>query len=140
MDVETFGLEIIAARYWNRVEAIVSYSYLKKDEDYRNPGIIGSFYALNFPEHRATMGLIYTPSELFEVRIDNEWRDHRESSLRTGPTHAVFSHVGLSCYPTRSDELEVFFAFDKPWDDDFQEIPGTPGRSDQFSLGVSCRW
>lgn len=140
MDVETFGLEIIAARYWNRVEAIVSYSYLKKDEEYRNPGVIGSFYALNFPEHRATMGLIYTPSELFEVRIDNEWRDHRESSLRTGPTHAVFSHVGLSCYPTRSDELEVFFAFDKPWDDDFQEIPGTPGRSDQFSLGVSCRW
>ena len=27
-------------------------------------------------------------------------------------------------------------AYDKPWDEDFQDVPGTPGRGDQFSLGL----
>ena len=31
-------------------------------------------------------------------------------------------------------------AYDKPWDEDFQDVPGTPGRGDQFSLGFTYSW
>ena len=30
-------------------------------------------------------------------------------------------------------------AYDKPWDEDFQDVPGTPGRGDQFSLGFNLQ-
>ena len=140
MDLKTFGFEVTGSRHWDKLEAIASYAYLKKNEDYGNPAVVGSFYALNFPKHRATLGMIYNLNEKFEIRLDNEWRDHRRNSLRTGANHVLFSHLGISFYPNPAKDLEVFFAFDKPWDDNFQEIPGTPGRSDQLSLGMIYQW
>ena len=140
VDIETVGIEIIATRKWNNLETISSYSYLHKDEDYKDSTIDGSFYALNFPEHRATLGLIWNPNDLLEIRIDNEWREQQANPLREGPSHSVNSHIAASYYPARIDELEFFVAFDKPWDEDFQDIPGTPGRGDQFSLGATYRW
>ena len=59
VDIKTFGVEIIASKQWEKLEAISSYSYLEKSEDYKNPSVIGSFYALNFPKHRTTLGIIY---------------------------------------------------------------------------------
>lgn len=140
MDLKTFGFEIIASRQWNKFEALASYAYLRKNEDYGNPAVVGSFYALNFPKHRATLGMIYDLNEKFEIRLDNELRDHRRNPLRTGANHALFSHLGISFYPNSAKDLEVYFAFDKPWDNNFQEIPGTPGRSDQLSLGMIYQW
>ena len=140
VDIETYGLEIIATRQWTNFEAIASYSYLHKDEDYGNAAVDGSFYALNFPEHRVTLGLVYEPSELFQLRIDNEWREQRASPLRKGPDQSTYSHIAASYYPSQIDDLELFIAYDKPWDEDFQDIPGTPGRGDQFSFGGTYRW
>ena len=140
MDLKTFGLEIIGSRQWDKLEAIASYAYLRKNEDYGNPAVIGSFYALNFPKHRATLGMIYNLNEKFEIRLDNEWRDHRRNSLRTGANHVLLSHLGISFFPNPAKDLEVFFAFDKPWDNKFQEIPGTPGRSEQLLIGMTCQW
>jgi len=99
-----------------------------------------SFYALNFPEHRLTLGFIYNPNELFQIRVDNEWREQRENLLREGPDQLTYSHLAASYYPAQIEDLEVFIAYDKPWDEDFQDIPGTPGRGDQFSLGATYRW
>ena len=140
VDIETFGFEIIATRQWKKFEGIASYTYRHKDEDYGNPAVDGSFYALNFPEHRATLGVIWSPNELFEIRIDNEWRDQEENPLRDGPDDAFFTYIGISYFPAQIDGLECFAAYDKPWDDDFQDVPGTPGRSDQASCGVTYRW
>lgn len=140
VDIETFGFEIIATRQWKKFEGIASYTYLHKDEDYGNPAVDGSFYALNFPEYRATLGVIWSPNELFEIRIDNEWRDQEENPLRDGPDDAFFTYIGISYFPAQIDGLECFAAYDKPWDDDFQDVPGTPGRSDQASCGVTYRW
>ena len=140
VDIETVGIEIIASHKWKKLETISSYSYLHKKEDYKESTIDGSFYALNFPEHRATLGLIWNPNHLLEIRIDNEWRDQQTNPLREGPSQSVNSHIAASYYPAQLDDLEIFVAFEKPWDEEFQDIPGTPGRGDQFSLGATYRW
>ena len=41
VDIQTFGFEIIATRYWEKLEAIASYSHLEKSEDYGNPAVVG---------------------------------------------------------------------------------------------------
>lgn len=140
VDIETVGFEIIASREWEHFQAIASYGYLKKEEDYGNLSIDGSFYALNFPEHRVTFGLIWALIDSIEIRIDNEWRDQRKNDLRKGPDDSFYSHFAASYYPSLIDDIELFLAYDKPWDEDFQDIPGTPGRGDQFSLGATYSW
>lgn len=140
VDIETFGFEVISRKRWKTVEGIASYAYLKKSEDYGDPQVIGSFYALNFPRHRATFGFIHTPNDRLEIRLDNEWRHHSENDLRLGPNHALFSHLGISFFPDSNKDKEVFLSFEKPWGDSFQEIPRTPGRGDQFSFGMRSQW
>ncbi|MGJ8652822.1 MAG: TonB-dependent receptor plug domain-containing protein [Opitutaceae bacterium] len=140
VDIETFGLELIATKSWGDLQAIASYTYLHKDENYGEEDIVGSFYALNFPEHRATLGLIWRPIDLIEVRIDNEWRAQEDNALRTSDDDAFFTHAAISFYPPNMGDLEIFVSVDNAWDDDFQDVPGTPGRSDQYSAGATIRW
>jgi vitamin B12 transporter len=140
VDTKTFGGEIICSRKWQDFEVLASYGYLSKDEDYKKPDFVGSFYALNFPRHRVTLGVIWDPSDLFQIRVDNEWREQRENLIREGPDQLTYSHLAASYYPTQTKDLELFIAYDKPWDEDFQDIPGTPGRGDQFSFGGTYRW
>jgi hypothetical protein len=141
VDIETFGFEIIGAKNWEHLEAIASYSHLQKNEDYKNPNVIGSFYALNYPRHRATLGLIYTPNAYLEFRLDNEWREQeKKKSIRRGEHSATFTNLGISYFPNQTQELELFLVYQKPWKDGFEEIPRTVGGSDQFSLGLTHEW
>ena len=140
VDTKTFGFELIASRTWKSFEAIGSYSYLKKKEDYKKPDFVGSFYALNYPEHRITLGFIWDPTNLLQIRVDNEWREQKENAIRSGPDSALNSYFSASYYPSHFNDLEIFIAYDKPWDENFQDIPGTPGRGDQFSLGATYSW
>ena len=142
-DIDTFGFEVIASRQIDKFQAISSYAYLKKKENYQNANVRGSFYALNYPEHRATLGLIWDPLDVLQIRIDNEWRQQRENEIRhdTGaPNKSLLSHFAASYYPSAFDELELFVAFDKPWEKDFQDIPGIAPRGDQFSFGATYSW
>ena len=143
VDITTFGLEIIASREWTNLEAIGSYAYLEKNENYSDSSIWGSFYALNYPEHRATFGLIWNPFDSIEVRIDNEWRQQRENIIRViqdSPKQSTFSHFAASYYPKGFKDLELFVAYEKPWEKDFQEIPGIAPKGDQFSFGLTYNW
>lgn len=140
VDIETFGLEFISTRRWRNFEGIVSYTYLHKNEDYRDDSIDASFYALNFAKHRVTLGAIWRPHPTLELRIDNQWRQNQKNALREGSDSAFFTHFGLSVYPSQIENLELFFAVDNLWDDRFQNVPGTPGRGDQYSAGATYRW
>jgi hypothetical protein len=140
VDIETFGLEIIAIRKWSKFETITSYSHIHKKENYNDSTIDSSFYALNYPEHRATLGFIWDPVDIIQIRIDNEWRKQRENLLRAGPDNSINSHLAASYYSSQLDDLEIFMAYDKPWDEAFQDVPGTPGRGDQFSFGATYSW
>lgn len=140
VDIETFGLEFIGTKRWGDVEGIASYTYLRKDEDYGDDMIDASFYALNYANHRVTLGAIWRPCDTVEVRIDNEWRQNEDNDLRESSDSALFTHFGLSVYPSQVEGLELFFAIDNAWEDDFQDVPGTPGRGDQYSAGATFRW
>jgi hypothetical protein len=156
VDIKTFGIELISTKRFNDIEIIASYTFLHKEEDYSDAekiassfyglpsgtfdGQVTSFYALNFPEHRATLGAIWRPIDLVEVRIDNEWRSQEANALRSGDDQAFFTHLGVSVYPPQVEGLELFVAVDNAWDDGFQDVPGTPGRGDQYSAGATYRW
>jgi hypothetical protein len=140
MDLETFGIELIGSRRWDAIEAIASYTYLDKDESYGNADIDGSFYALNYAKHRITLGAIWTPNEIFEFRIDNEWRNQIPNTLRSSDNEALFTHIGLSFFPPDFDNLELFAALENAWHDDYQDVPGTPGKGNQLSCGAIYRW
>jgi hypothetical protein len=140
VDMETLGFEVIGTQRWGNIEGIASYTYLHKDEDYGDASVEASFYALNYAKHRATLGMIWRPIELLEVRIDNEWRDNETNALRAGSNSALLTHFGLSVFPPQIQNLELFFAIDNAWNDDFQDVPGTPGRGDQYSAGATFRW
>ena len=140
LDIETIGFELIGTRRWGDLEAIIGYTYLHKDEDFGDALIDASFYALNYANHRITLGTIWRPHPIVEVRLDNEWRQNEENALREGSDSARFTHLGMSLYPPQIDGLELFLAIDNAWDDDFQDVPGTPGRGDQYSAGATYRW
>ncbi len=140
VDLETLGVELITTRQMGEVEWIGSYSYLHKDEDYGAAAVDASFYAMNFAKHRITLGAIWRPAAWLELRIDNEWRSQQANALRNSDDTALFTHIGISVYPQQLDQLEIFLAGENIWQEDFEDIPGTPGRSDQYSGGLRYTW
>ena len=140
VDIETVGVEFIAIKRFENADLVTSYTYLDKSENYRDENIDASFYALNYPPHRFTLGVIWYPVESLELRVDNEWRKQEENVLRKGDNTAFFTHVTLTYSPPQFEGLNVVLAVDNLWDESFEEIPGTPGRSDQLSATASYFW
>ena len=140
VDIDTFGIELIASKRWHILETIASYTFLDKDEDYGDEEIVGSFYALNFANHRITLGAIWTPNDIVKIRLDNEWRLQEDNPVRTSDNNAIYTNISLSIFPPQYDELELFVILDNAWDEDYQDVPGTPGKGDQVSCGVTYRW
>ncbi len=140
VDIETLGVEVIAIKRLDSADVVASYTYLDKSEDYRIDEVDASFYALNYPPHRATLGLVWFATDTVEVRIDNEWRKQETNALRNGDDSAFFSHVTFTYSPAQIEGLSLVLAVDNLWDERFEEIPGTPGRGDQYSATVTYFW
>lgn len=140
VDIETIGFEFIAITRMENADFVTSYTYLDKSEDYGDENIDASFYALNYPPHRFTLGVIWYPGEALELRVDNEWRKQEKNLLRNGDDKAFFTHITLTYAPPQVEGLELVLAVDNMWDESFEEIPGTPGRSDQLSATASYYW
>jgi hypothetical protein len=140
VDIDTLGLEFLFVKRFENAEIITSYTFLDKSEDYGTEDIDASFYALNFPDHRVTLGLIWRPTDIVEIRIDNEWRKQEENILRNGDDDALFTHFTLKVSPSQFKGVEITFAADNPWDESFEEVPGTPGRGEQYTVSATYRW
>lgn len=140
VDIAATGVEFFATKYFDTTELIASYTYLNKSENYGNADIDASFYALNFPDHRVTLGAIWTPNDLIEMRIDNEWRKQHENALRNSKDTALFTQLSLKITPTVINNLFITLAADNVWDESFEEIPGTPGRGEQYTLSATYSW
>ena len=138
--METIGFELISTRRWGDIEGIASYTYLEKEADYFDANVDASFYALNYAKHRITLGAIWSPNNFLQLRIDNEWRKQRENELRNSGHIALFTHLSLSIFPPKYPGLELFTAIDNLWNEDFEDVPGTPGKGRQGSLGASLEW
>ena len=140
VDINTLGLELLSIMHFNSAEIITSYTFLNKSEDYGFTNIDASFYALNYPDHRVTLGMIWRPSDIVEVRVDNEWRKQEKNILRNGDDDALFTHFTLTISPSQFKGLEIIFAADNPWDESFEEVPGTPGRGEQYTISAYYNW
>jgi outer membrane receptor protein involved in Fe transport len=140
VNIETLGLEFLVTTRLANAEIITSYAYLNKSEDYGAIDIDASFYALNYPDHRLTLGTIWHLTDTIEIRVDNEWRKQQENILRNGDKNALFTHLTLKVSPINFQGLAIIFAADNLWDENFEEIPGTPGRGEQYTVTVTYNW
>jgi len=146
VDIETLGLELIVSKRFATADIIASYTMLDKSEDYPATTITGaasidaSFYALNYPDHRLTLGAVWRPLEGWEIRLDNEWRQQHDNTLRNGDDEALFTHLTASYFPAQLDGVKISLAVDNLWNESFEEVPGTPGRGDQYSLLFAYSW
>ena len=140
VDIETVGLELLASKRLANAEIITSYTFLDKSEDYGAMDIDTSFYALNFPGHRLTLGAIWRLTDTIEIRVDNEWRKQEKNILRKSDDNALFTHLTLKVSPAQFQGLDIIFAADNLWDESFEEIPGTPGRGEQYTVTVTYNW
>lgn len=140
VDIDTLGVELLAVKHFDNLDIITSYTFLEKSEEYGAADIDASFYALNYPDHRVTLGLIWRPFDIVEVRVDNEWRKQEENALRNGDDDALFTHLTLKISPSQFDGLDIMLAADNLWDEAFEEIPGTPGRGEQYTISATYHW
>ncbi|PLT24508.1 TonB-dependent siderophore receptor [Pseudoalteromonas sp. MelDa3] len=140
VDINTTGIEFLATKHFETTEIVASYTYLHKSENYGAADIDASFYALNFPDHRLTLGAIWNPTDILQFRIDNEWRKQHENALRGSDDDALFTHLTLKITPPMLKNLFITLAADNLWGESFEEIPGTPGRGEQYTLSATYRW
>lgn len=140
VDIDTAGVEFLATKHFDTAKLIASYTYLHKSENYGAADIDASFYALNFPDHRLTLGAVYNPTDILEFRIDNEWRTQHKNALRNGDDNALFTQLALKITPPQLSNLFITLAADNVWDESFEEIPGTPGRGEQYTLSATYSW
>lgn len=140
VDIDTLGVELLAIKRFDNLDIITSYTFLEKSEDYGATDIDASFYALNFPDHRVTLGIVWRPFDIVEVRVDNEWRKQEKNALRNGDDDALFTHLTLKVSPSQFKGLDIMLAADNLWDESFEEIPGTPGRGEQYTLSATYNW
>jgi vitamin B12 transporter len=140
VDIDTLGFEVVMVRKWSRGRAVLGYSWLEKDADYRGLAVDASFYALNFPRHRATLAFVWEPASWIEVRIDNEYRVQEPNILRVGDHGAFISAAGVHLFPSKARRFEVSLLVDNLWDEDFEEIPAVPAARRQFAATCTLRW
>jgi len=140
VDIDTAGVEFLATKHFDTAKLIASYTYLHKSENYGAADIDASFYALNFPDHRLTLGAVYNPTDILEFRIDNEWRTQHKNALRNGKDNAFFTQLTFKITPPQLSNLFITLAADNLWDESFEEIPGTPGRGEQYTLSATYSW
>ena len=140
VDIDTAGVEFLATKHFDTTKLIASYTYLHKSENYGAADIDASFYALNFPDHRITLGAVWNPTDILEFRIDNEWRKQHENALRGSDDDALFTHLTLKITPPMVKNLFITLAADNLWGESFEEIPGTPGRGEQYTLSATYSW
>lgn len=140
VDIDTYGLEVIASRRFGALELLGSATLLDKDENYGDASVDASFYALNYATLRLTAAMVWKATEQIQVRLDNEYRQQRDNALREGDDAALFTHVGVYYAVPGFEGLELSASVENLWEEDFQEVPGTPGRGRQISFGARYGW
>lgn len=140
VDIDTFGFELIYARRWSKLDFILGYTFLRKADDYGSATIDGSFYVLNFPRHRFTLGAVWHPLTNWEIRSDNEIRFQEPNFLRQSSGKAVISYLSLSWKTPFFPGIELIGAVDNLFGSNYEEIPAVPGSPRQVSFSVNYRW
>ncbi|WED66240.1 TonB-dependent receptor [Synoicihabitans lomoniglobus] len=141
VDLETAGVEVFARRGGEKFDLILGYSWLEKSADYGRAPVDGSFYALNFPNHRFTAAVVWRVDENLEVRFDNELRWQEANPLRLNDTErTLLSSLGVYWRTPWVRQLQLSLQVDNLWDSDFEEIPAVPAAPRLIAVGARWRW
>ncbi len=141
VDLETAGVEAFAMRSGERLDVVLGYSWLHKTADYRSAVVDGSFYALNFPDHRVTAAFIWRATDDLTLRLDNEVRWQEPNPLRlNGKEEAFLSSVGVYWRTPWDRRLELSLQVDNLWDSEFEEVPAVPAAPRLVAAGARWRW
>ena len=139
--IDTIGWETFLTLPFEGGRLTVGYTFLSKDESYGEENVLGSFYALNYPEHRATVGGDWRPFGGLLLRGDLEYRRQQENALRNdGGRDAFLAVLGANASVPHIDGLEVAITVENVFNTHFQEVPGTPGIPRQVLLSVAYHW
>ncbi len=139
VDLDTYGFELFATRTWERLDLFAGYTFLHKDDNYVAP-LDGSFYALNYAEHRLTLGAVARLGAGFELRLDNELRRQAENALRRHGNDNVDTAVGLFYHVPAVDGLVLHAQVENLWDTAFQDVPLVPHTPRTWSAGATYSW
>ena len=141
VDLDTYGIEAYATRSWDTVDLQLGYTWLEKDDDYGGLPVDGSFYALNFPNHRLTAAMVWRVANNVDIRWDNELRIQEPNPLRKNNTdETVLSSLGIYWRPSFAERLQFSLQVDNLWDSDFEEVPATPAAPRQIAIGARWYW
>ncbi len=139
VDLDTYGVELFATRTWERIDLFAGYTFLTKDDNYTAP-LDGSFYALNYAEHRLTLGAIARLGAGFELRADNELRRQADNALRREGNDNVDTAVGLFYHVPAVKGLVINVQVENLWDTAFQDVPLVPHTPRTWSAGATYVW
>lgn len=140
VDLDTWGAEALVAVRFGSLEIATGYAYLDKGFDYGTALVNGSFYALNYAQHRGTLSAIYRFTSWLEVRTDAEARYQFANPLRTSSNTAATLSGAIIARPPQIDGLEISLIGDNLTNSNFQEFPGTPADGRQLALRLGYSW
>ncbi len=139
VNLDTYGVEFFVQRSWERFDLVAGYSYLRKDDNYTAP-FNGSFYALNYAEHRLTVGGLARLGAGFELRMDNELRRQADNPLRREGNDNIKSALGLFYQVAGVKGLTLNAQVENLWDTAFQDVPLVPSSRREWSVGATYLW
>lgn len=139
VDLDTIGAELFVRRDWERFELLAGYTYLDKKDDYALPNG-GSFYALNYANHRLTLGAVARLGGGFELRSDNELRRQEENVLRRTGRDQVESAIGLFYRVPGVKGLTLNAQIDNLWNTEFEDVPLVANSGRSWSAGATYLW
>ena len=141
VDLGTTGAEAMVRFSLPRLEVTAGYTFLHKTADYGSATVDGSFYALNFPQHRLTAAIVARLGGGFELRMDNEARIQEPNPLRTtGGNRALISALGIFYRWPQAPNVELSVQADNLWNSSFQDVPAVPAARRQITAAVTNRW
>lgn len=138
VDVDTFGTELVARRDIGAVSFVFGYAFLDKADDLAPTR--GSFYALDYAQHRFTAAVVARLGGGFEVRMDNEYRIQADNALRRRNDEPILSSLGLYYAVPRVKGLSLVAQVDNLWNTYYEEVPLVPGARREWSAGARYAW
>lgn len=138
VDLQTWGWETYVSYGGPRWQVQAGHTWLQKQADYGGAAVDASYYALNFPRHRATAGLSLRPFEQWTLRADAEYRRQFPNARRTSSHRALQLSASVQWQPTT--RLTCSLTADNLTNNGFQDFPGVPAAARQITLQTQYRW
>lgn len=128
VDLKTNGAEFLGSYNWTLITFSGSYSLLNRQSSYKGTTADASFYALNYPLHRVTAGLVVHPTQEVDFRANTEWRKQEANSLRSSAdTTYTLTSLAATWKPLALPGFSFALLADNITKENFEEIPGVPG-------------